>query len=169
MEATRPAHAPLPAVPLCVICKLPGRRGADLCLRCKKLRDRPDRRKGFAIDKEARERQMHKQWVKELSAFRCAYTGLPLTTVKDAAGRAGPMFATWEHRDPRSPTKASEVVLVGWLINDMKTDLTESEFKRMVKALAAHFESRKANPKAKLNRTVLPRGWVRGRSEPPPD
>jgi hypothetical protein len=51
----------------------------------------------------------------------------------------------------------------------MKTDLTEPEFKRMVKALAAHFEDRKTNPRAQLNRTVLPRGWARGRSEPPPD
>ncbi len=66
-------------------------------------------------------------------------------------------------------TKASEVVLVGWLINDMKTDLTQSEFKRMVKALAAHFEDQKANPRAQLNRTVLPRGWARGSSQPPPD
>jgi hypothetical protein len=64
---------------------------------------------------------MHKQWDKKVAAFRCAYTGLPFTTDKDADGRAGPMFATWEHVDPRSPTKASEVVLVGWLVNDMKT------------------------------------------------
>ena len=112
---------------------------------------------------------MRRQWDKKVAAFRCAYTGLPLTTDKDADGRAGPMFATWEHVDPRSPSKASEVVLVGWLVNDMKTDLTDPEFKRMVKALAAHFERRKANPKAQLNRTALPREWFRGGSKKPPD
>ncbi len=111
---------------------------------------------------------MHKQWDKKVG-FECAYTGLPLTTDRDADGRAGPLYATWEHVDPRSPSKASEVVLVGWLINDMKTDLTDPEFKRMVKALATHFENRKVNPKARLNRTVLPQGWARGRSKPPPD
>jgi hypothetical protein len=56
---------------------------------------------------------MHKQWDKKVAAFRCAYTDLPLTTDKDAGGRAGSLYATWEHRNPRSPSRASEVVLVG--------------------------------------------------------
>ena len=50
----------------------------------------------FAVDKKARELQMHKQWDKMVAAFRCAYTGLPLTTDRDADGRAGPLYATWE-------------------------------------------------------------------------
>ena len=83
---------------------------------------------------------MHKQWDKKVAAFRCAYTGLPLTTDKDADGRAGPMFATWEHVDPRSPTKASEVVLVGWLVNDMKTDLTDPS-RASIRAAASRWSS----------------------------
>ena len=148
----------------CRVCKLQGRPGAELCLRCKKLRDRPDRRKGWEVDHEARQKQMRRQWDKKIGAFRCAYTGLPLTTEKDAEGRAGPTYATWEHRNPRSPKKASEVVLVGWLVNDMKTDLTEREFAKMVKALAARFQDRKVP----LNPNVLPRDWRRGRGTTPP-
>ena len=45
---------------------------------------------------------MCNQWDQAKKAFRCAYTGLPLTTDKDTDGHAGPMFATWEHIDPRS-------------------------------------------------------------------
>lgn len=152
-------------VPPCSVCKLPGRPGgATLCRRCKVLRDRPDTRKGFDVDHEARERQMRKQWNSKVGAFRCAYTGLPLSTDRDADGPAGPLVATWEHRDPRSPTKASEVVLVGWLVNDMKSDLNEREFKKMVRALAARFGTPSAPA---LNPNTLPRGWFRGSKKPP--
>lgn len=148
----------------CEVCGLPRHPLAQLCRRCKNLRDRPDTRKDadgnrWVVDKQARQEAMRSQWDGRIGAFRCKYTGLPLTT--DAPnGVAGPLFATWEHRDPRSPTKASEVVLVGWLINDMKNDLDEREFKKMVKALAAHF----GDPSAPFNRRALPRGWHRRRS-----
>ena len=44
---------------------------------------------------------------------------------------------TWEHLDPRD---GSRVVLAAALINRMKADLTEEQFRGMVKALADHFE-----------------------------
>lgn len=135
MEAATEIH-------VCEVCGLPRHRQATLCRRCRVLRNRPEHRKGWTKDGAAREKRMHKQWDEKIGAFRCAYTGLPLTTERDADGRAGPMFATWEHVDPRSPTKASDVVLVGWLVNDMKTDLNEREFTKMVRGLAARLALR---------------------------
>jgi hypothetical protein len=147
---------------------------ARFCVRCRDLRKRPESRREadgskWRIDKVAREKQMRKQWSAKQGAFVCVYTGLPLTTDRLDDGRAGPLYATWEHRDPRDPKKASQVVLVGSLVNDMKNDMTEREFWRMVKALATHFEDLKANPSVQLNRTVLPRAWARGRRLRQPD
>jgi hypothetical protein len=107
---------------------------------------------------------MRKQWDQAKKAFLCAYTGLSLTTDWSEDGRAGPLHATWEHRDPRDPNKASQVVLVAWLVNDMKNDLNEREFKNMVRALAARFLA----PKVwRFNRRALPKEWYRLRSLPP--
>ena len=145
----------------CVVCEETIGSQARLCTRCKTLRDRPEQRKGWKKDPKAREKRMRKQWDAPTGAFLCHYTGLPLKTEPENDGNYGPLYATWEHRDPRSPSRASQVVLVGWLINDMKTDLTEQQFERMVKALA----SRLSNKRVPIDPKALPRRWRRGKQK----
>jgi hypothetical protein len=74
---------------------------------------------------------MHDQWDREEKAFLCYFTGLPLT---DAPGSRRSL--TWEHLIPGDPWK---VVLAADLVNKMKANMTEAEFKKMVLALAEHF------------------------------
>jgi len=141
----------------CEVCHLPAPGMAWRCERCAKLYKRGEVRKKpdgtrWGIDKRARLATMKKQW--KDGAFRCAYTDLRLTE------DFGPLHATWEHKNPGDP---SSVVLVAWLINDMKTDLSHNDFKKMVRALASHFdEARPFNPNA------LPKSWWRVRRPPPP-
>ena len=116
------ASNPATVIPGCAVCGSPRHRQATLCRRCRLLRNRPERRKDWTKDGVARQEQMHRQWDKKIGAFGCAYTGLPLTTERDSDGRAGPLYATWEHRNPRSPSRASEVVLVGWLVDQRYED-----------------------------------------------
>lgn len=68
----------------------------------------------------------------EADAFRCYFTGIALT--EEPGDRRS---ITWEHLDPRD---GSRVALAAALINRMKADLTEEQFRGMVKALADHFE-----------------------------
>ncbi len=75
---------------------------------------------------------MKRQWDPEIEAYRCHYTGIPL----DAA-HGTRRHATWEHLVPGNE---SSVVLVADLINQMKSDMTDAEFKTMVTALARCFE-----------------------------
>jgi hypothetical protein len=99
---------------------------------------------------------MKEQW--RSGAFRCFYTGLRLSDI-----RSSPLYPTWEHREPGD---ASTAVLVGAVFNDMKTDLTEREFKRLVIELGAFFSGNKK----RFNGSVLPqRPWrPRAQQAPPP-
>ena len=81
----------------------------------------------------ARLAALHRQWDRKAGAFRCYYTGLVLR--EDWGSRRS---ASWEHR---TPGDESSVVLVADLVNKMKGDLTEDEFRRVVQALARHFET----------------------------
>jgi hypothetical protein len=73
----------------------------------------------------------------------------------------GPQHATWEHRNPGV---ASGVVLVAWLVNNIKTDLREREFKAMVKTFAAFWDD-ESKP---FDQAALPRKWRRGPRPPVP-
>jgi hypothetical protein len=143
----------------CDVCHLRVAGDAWRCDRCRKLYKRGDARKlpdgtPWKIDRPARLKAMRRQWDPRIKAFRCAYTNLPLTS------DYGPLHATWEHRKPGDP---SSVVLVAWLVNDMKTDLSERDFKKMIRALAAHFAGTK-----RFQKNNLPQSWWRVvRPQPP--
>jgi len=47
-----------------------------------------------------------------------------------------PRYLTFDHRTPR---QEGDVVVAAAVINDMKSDMTEEEFKRMIILLANHF------------------------------
>jgi len=117
--------------PTCRICEREAIRNSYLCERCRQLRDRVDTQ-GRKVDADARLRAMREQWDPEADAFRCYFTRIALT--EHPGDRRS---VTWEHLDPRD---GSRVVLAAALINRMKADLTEEQFRGMVKALADHFE-----------------------------
>jgi hypothetical protein len=75
---------------------------------------------------------MCEQWNAALKAFRCYYTGVALTEEY-----GDPRFATWEHRKPGDE---GSVVLVADLVNRMKADMSEGDFKAMVRALDRRFD-----------------------------
>jgi hypothetical protein len=123
--------------PECRVCDHPSVAGSYLCSRCRNLRDRVDTRKdalgkGRTIDKAARRRALIEQWSADIDGFRCHYTGVKLS--HDYGSRR---YATWEHREPGDE---SSVVLVADLVNKMKGDMSEAEFKKLVRALARHFD-----------------------------
>lgn len=99
--------------------------------------DRVDTRKdtvgrGRIVDKAARRKALVEQWDSEIDGFWCYYTRIKLT--HDYGSRR---YATWEHREPGDE---SSVVLVADLVNKMKGDMTEAEFRTMVQALSRHFD-----------------------------
>ena len=73
------------------------------------------------------------QWNGEEKAFLCHFTGLPLTDVPGSR-----TSGTWEHL---SPGDSGSVVLAADLVNKMKVNMTETQFREMVLALAAHFQT----------------------------
>ena len=73
--------------------------------------------------------------------FRCHYTGVRLIddNPKD------PRYLTFDHFTPR---EESEIVIVAAAINDMKSDMSDREFRHMVIQLAKRFSGGKFDEKA---------------------
>ncbi len=138
-ERARPKRAAAPywaPSPTCKVCGEESFHGSFLCPPCRRLYYRVETRKdveghGRRVDKEARFKAMRKQWRE--GNFRCKYTDIALSIDEKTSRR----YATWEHV---TPGDESSVVLVAELINKMKADMSEAEFKRMVLALASSFE-----------------------------
>jgi len=84
-------------------------------------------------DREARIRALQESWDSEARCFRCHYTGIALKTDDHRDHR----YLSLEHQIPGNET---EIVVVSALLNRMKTDLSDREFRRMVAALARRFE-----------------------------
>lgn len=127
----------------CTICQEVSILGSYLCVRCKALKERIETRKGpdgkgRRADSDARLWAMWDQWDEKERVFRCKYTAVPLSEV-----RGSRRYATWEHA---TPGDEASVVLVADLVNKMKVDLTETEFRDMVATLARHFEGHDFDP-----------------------
>jgi hypothetical protein len=113
----------------CDVCTAPIHPLAKLCKRCKKIIDRVDMRK--KPDKLARIDALKRAWDGE--AFRCYYSGVVL----NENDHKNPRYLTFDHRIPR---KEDDLVVASSCINDMKSDMTEQEFRDMVIALSKRFE-----------------------------
>ena len=113
----------------CEVCSAAIHPQAKLCKRCKKIIDRVDMRK--KPDKAARIAALIRAWDGE--AFRCYYSGIVL----DEIDHRNPRYLTFDHRIPR---KEDDLVVASACINDMKSDLTEKEFRDMVISLSKKFE-----------------------------
>src|SRR6476646_8777417 len=121
----------------CRACRGQSIAGSYLCARCRRIMARPEIRKdpqgrGRAVDKQARLQAMKKQFDPSINGYRCYFTRVQLEL---AAGTR--KSAEWAHL---TAGDESSVVLACKLVNRMQTDLTESEFAALVKALARRFE-----------------------------
>ena len=114
---------------VCEICGCIIHPQAYCCKRCKKLIDRVDIRR--KPDKVARKQALKQAWDGE--GFRCYYSGVRL--IEDNS--KDPRYLTFDHRTPR---QESNIVVVAAVLNDMKSDMTEDEFKAMVSQLASRFK-----------------------------
>jgi hypothetical protein len=85
-------------------------------------------------NKEARLDALKKSW--DGVNFRCYYSKQRLATDDPAS----PWYLVFDHRTPRNE---SDLVCAAAVINDMKSDLSEDEFKAAVVALAAVFTDRR--------------------------
>jgi len=114
---------------VCEVCGKAIHPLAHCCKRHKRLLDRVDRR--MKPDKKARLRALKEAW--DGRGFRCHYSGI--TLVEDDP--SDPRYLTFDHRTPRNE---SDIVVTAAVLNDMKSDLTEKEFRNMIIQLARRFE-----------------------------
>lgn len=122
----------------CAVCGAERHPRASVCTRCKRILDRIEIRRNASgaprqVDKAARLRALQEAW--RGGSFRCFYTGIAL--IDD--------FQRWrDHRclvfEHRIPGDEASVVVTCALVNRMKTDLTEEQFKNMVRELARVFD-----------------------------
>jgi hypothetical protein len=122
----------------CLICGDPKHLQAYACDRCRKILRRVDMRRDSEgklrkPDRNARIRALQDAWDPTARCFRCHYTGIALKTDDHRDHR----YVSLEHQTPGDET---EIVVVSALLNRMKTDLSDPEFRRMVSALARKFE-----------------------------
>lgn len=127
---------------ICEICGVGIHKYAVYCRRCKKLLDRLDTRKRSATDKEARVEALKRAW--DGNCFRCHYSGAILSD----ADYHSPRYLTFDHR---TPGNEQDIVVAASCINDMKSDMDETEFKAVVSALAARFNEGKNFEESLLN------------------
>ncbi len=81
-------------------------------------------------DKKARENALKQSW--DGTHFKCFYSGINL--VED--NPKDPRYITFDHKTPR---KEDDIVMVAAVINDMKSDMSDSEFRAMVNQLSNRF------------------------------
>jgi hypothetical protein len=112
----------------CGICGMSKHPYAKFCKRCKKIIDRIDIRKKH--NKSARIMALKKSWDGE--CFRCYYSGVKL----EEKDHHSPIYITFDHHIPR---EESDIVIAAAVINDMKSDLSDEEFKNVINQLSAHF------------------------------
>jgi hypothetical protein len=81
--------------------------------------------------------------------YTCYYSKIPL----NLNDHTNPYYLTFDHLIPRLN---SEIVLAAAVINDMKSDMSEQEFEKMINQLSLHFLKNKKVTPIKL------KYWKRG-------
>lgn len=130
----------------CAVCGAERRPLAYACTRCKRILDRVETRRDASgvphqVDRAARLRALQASW--RDGSFRCFYTGVAL--IDDGQRWRDHRYLVFEHR---TPGDEASVVVTCALVNRMKTDLTEEQFKRMVMELAKVFNGRTFDQRA---------------------
>ena len=133
----------------CQVCGQPRPTRATYCRLCKKILDRADDRRAF--NRAARLQALDASF--NDGAFHCHFSGWVLTVTDDSS----PFYLTWDHR---TPGDECDIVVAAALINRVKAELTDEEFRTLVLGLAERFR----DPSATVP-MVSPRHW---RSTGPP-
>jgi hypothetical protein len=121
----------------CVVCGAERHPLAYACKRCKRILDRVETRRDNSgayrrFDRKARLRAMQDSW--RDGAFHCFYTGIAL--IEDGRRWRDHRYLSFEHL---TPGDEKSVVVTCYLVNRMKTDLTNEQFRNMVTGLAKVF------------------------------
>lgn len=122
----------------CVVCGAEKHAQAYACTRCKRIIDRVETRRDSSgdsrkVDKAARLRALQDAW--RDGSFRCFYTGIAL--IDDGQRWREHRYLVFEHR---TPGDEASVVVTCALVNRMKTDLTEDQFKNLIRELGKVFD-----------------------------
>lgn len=122
----------------CVVCGAEKHAQAYACTRCKRIIDRVETRRDSSgdshkVDKAARLRALQDAW--RDGNFRCFYTGIAL--IDDGQRWREHRYLVFEHR---TPGDEASVVVTCALVNRMKTDLTEDQFKNLIRELGKVFD-----------------------------
>jgi hypothetical protein len=122
---------------LCAVCESPtGHPLRVLCPRCKKFHGRVETRKRTGeiplVVPDARLRAMKASWSKKDQCFLCHYSGVRLVET-----HPHPAYRTFDHTTARD---GREVTVVAHVINDMKSVLSDTDFKALVIELAKKFQ-----------------------------
>jgi hypothetical protein len=126
------------AADACAVCGAEKHVQAYTCTRCKRILDRIETRRDASggsrrVDRAARLRALQNAWRE--GRFHCFYTGIAL--IDDGQRWRDHRYLVFEHR---TPGDEASVVVTCALVNRMKTDLTEDQFKDMVRELAKVFD-----------------------------
>ncbi|MBM4249948.1 MAG: hypothetical protein FJ149_11070 [Euryarchaeota archaeon] len=109
----------------CKVCRMTRRPYSIYCNRCRSFIYRKP-------EHVARSEAMIEGWDAARQGFVCKYSGVLL----DHLNRKSPWFMTFDHRFPGK--KGFLVVCAAW-INYLKSDLTDEQFRKMLKMLADRF------------------------------
>lgn len=142
----------------CAVCGSERHPLAYACTRCKRILDRVETRRDTSgvprkVDMAARLRALQTSW--RDGSFRCFYTGVEL--IDEGRRWRDHRYLVFEHKIPGDE---ASVVVTCALVNRMKTDLTEEQFKRMVMELAKVFDG------GTFDERAFPEGTAPG--QPPP-
>ena len=121
----------------CAVCGAEKQPHAYACARCRRILDRFETRRDASgsyrrFDRAARLRALQHSW--HDGAFHCFYTGIAL--VEDDRRWRDHRYLSFDHR---TPGDEASVVVTCALVNRMKTDLSEEQFKAMITELAKAF------------------------------
>ena len=111
----------------CLICGREPVLHTRYCLRCHQFADSPDFSK-------AQLEALREAYDRDLDAFICHYTGLPLNLTDPGS----PLYLNFDHVIPGDNRR---LVCAANFINVMKSEMTEEEFRAIVIELAHHFET----------------------------
>jgi len=110
----------------CPICGAEAKKGTRYCARCFRLQE-------LRGERVAARKALKRAWDAKAGGFRCHYTGIIL----EEKDRKSPWYISFDHP---TPGKKGAVVVTAIFVNLMKTDMSEKEFRAMIRELAKKFK-----------------------------
>ncbi len=138
----------------------PGEKLCDGCRRAAALKGRKYCATCVRIDYRMKHDRLFRECMNEIweyvrkYGFVCYYTGMPLNLDDPKS----PWYLVFDHWMPRDPRK---MVITSYLVNEMKSDLTEDEFWYFIHQLANYYRKGTAVRKRKLAFWCRPYRFIR--------